>query len=283
MYTYTHLHRKRTLGVARRLSLLAASLTALPLDAQMGLGLTPMRQEFTAVPGTAHTGSLLLSNSDSTGVRVRTEILDFYVDDQQTPQFVAEAPAESAYSCRQWVSVNPMEIDLGAKAQLSIRYTVRVPAEAPERSYHCAVGFVGVPAATAVEQGFQLRTAVRVVATLYPLVGRPAVKGSIADLGLESVSSGTAQQFRGVVTLENTGWMLFRPTGLVEVVDGSGVVVEALSIVSFPVLPQRRQRFLLPLKKPLEAGRRYTLRARIDLGSEVQEATTEVSAEPRKL
>src|SRR5207245_1506044 len=88
---------------------LVAALLALPLGAQVGLGLTPMRMEFPATGGRAYNGTLSLNNSSAHRVRVKTEILDFYVDENQTPQFQPDVPAEAVYSCRRWVSVNPME------------------------------------------------------------------------------------------------------------------------------------------------------------------------------
>jgi hypothetical protein len=237
--------------------------------------------EFPAAGGRAYNGALVLNNSSSQRVRVKTQILDFYVDDNQTPQFMEDVPAESVYSCRRWISVNPMEAEMEPRTQLSARYTLRVPPDVAEGSHHCAVGFVSLPTNEEM-QGLAVRTVVRVVATMYPIVGKPGVKGSISELGLEPVVAEGKIQWRGTLVMENAGLMLYRPQGHMEIVDPNGKVVETVELASFPVLPQRRQRFLLPLKRELEAGR-YTLRAHVDLGTEVQEASTDVSAEPPSL
>lgn len=274
MFTYPDLHHQRALAG----KLLLIAIAAVPSAyAQLGLGLTPMRLEFPAAGGKAYSGSLTLTNSATESVRVRTEILDFYVDNNQTPQFLPNVAAESPYSCREWITVNPMETEIAPRTQIQVRYTVRVPATAAEQSYHCAVGFVSLPPLNE-SAGVEVRTAVRVVTTLYPIVGHPAVKGSIAGMTLEPVKAGPNIQWRGVVVLENAGQMLYRPKGRLEVVDAAGSVVETSSLVAFPVLPHRRQRFLLPLKTNLAAGS-YTLRSSIDFGSEVQEASTKVVAE----
>jgi hypothetical protein len=286
MHADTDIHGKRSVrpSLGRRwggrgaAATLAAVLGALPLEAQVGLGLTPMKLEFPAAAGRAYNGTLSLYNPSGQKVRVRTEILDFYVDENQTPQFLADVPAEAMYSCRRWISVNPMETDMEPRSQLSARYTLRVPEDVTEGSHHCAIGFVSLPT-TEELQGIAVRTVVRVVAALYPVVGQPRVKGSISELALEPVVAGDKIQWRGVVVMENTGLMLYRPQGRVEVVDAGGSVVETLEIASFPVLPQRRQRFLLPLKNELATGH-YTLRARVDLGTEIQEASAEVTVEP---
>lgn len=253
---------------------------ALPLHAQYGLGLTPMRLEFPAVAGTAHSGALSVSNSGGTKIRVRTQILDFYVDANQTPQYMDEVPAEVEYSCRKWITVNPMEIEVEAKRQVSARYTIRVPAAARQASHHCAIGFVTLPTNEEI-QGIGVRTAIRVVTAIYPIVGKPEIKASIFALALEDVAAGDRRVWRAIVVMENAGEMLYRPMGSVEVVDAAGKVSEKLVMPSFPVLPNRRQRFILPMKNDLAAGP-YTLRAHIDVGGEVQEASVQVvSALPK--
>jgi hypothetical protein len=60
--------------------------------------------------------------------------------------------------------------------------------------------------------------------------------------------------------------------------SASGKVLESVKLAAFPVLPKRQQRFLLPLKSDLSPGP-YTLRARIDVGKEIQEASSVVRAE----
>jgi hypothetical protein len=78
--------------------------------------------------------------------------------------------------------------------------------------------------------------------------------------------------------MENSGWMLYRPVGDLEIVDSSGKVIESKKLASFPVLPKRQQRFVLPLTDSLSPGP-YTLKARIEVGGEIQEALVVVVAE----
>ena len=85
MLNFSHLLRQRAItGLAL--------VCAWPLAAQVDLGLTPMRVEFPAVPGKAFSSSLTLSNAGAAKARVRTELLDLYVDETTTPQFVAKHP-----------------------------------------------------------------------------------------------------------------------------------------------------------------------------------------------
>jgi hypothetical protein len=248
-----------------------------PVAAQVDLGLSPMRVEFPAVPGRPVSGPLILSNAGPAKSRVRVELLDLYVDETTTPQFLANAPAEAGYSCRNWLSANPMELEIDPRSQVLVRYTVRVPATASERSYHCALGFRTLPA-VGEPTGTAMRTAVRMIAVFYAIVGNPAISGVIKDLKLEPVASPAGPLWRAVVIMENSGLMLYRPVGDVAIVDSSGNVIESKKLGSFPVLPQRQQRFVLPLNGRLSPGP-YTLKARIEVGDEIQEASVSVVAE----
>jgi len=236
-----------------------------------------MKVEIPAVAGKSFSGSLTLTNAGSTVARFRVEMVDFYVDESTTPQFVSHVPDEAPYSCRSWLSANPMELEVGPKSQAPVRYTVRIPANAAESSYHCALGFRTIPKADDLS-GTAMRTAVRLMTVLYPTVGKPPVLGVIKDLKLEQVTAPSGSTWRAVVVMENSGLMLYRPVGELSVVDASGRVIEKQKVPSFPVLPKRLQRIQVPITNHLAPGA-YTLRASIEVGAEVQQASVAVTAE----
>ena len=253
-----------------------------PARAQVGLGLAPMRIELRMAPGQQYSGSLKLSSESDGKVRVRGDLLDFNVDAQATPQFERDLPQEAAYSCKKWLSLNPMEIEIDKHGALMVRYTLHLPVDVPEGSYNCAAGFTTLPAAQEAA-GMGMRMAVRVVAAFYVVVGSPPVLGKLKKIALEPLPSGKESEpegWRAVVVLENSGIMYYRPTGKLEVLDADGKVVEAADFPSLPVLRQRDQRFLFPLKTHLDVGH-YKLRTRVDLGTgEIQEGSLDVALEP---
>lgn len=273
MFAFIELPGQRTLISA----LLPALLFATAGHAQMGLGLAPMRVDLNLAPGAVQSGILMLGNSGTGVVRVRGETLDFYLDTTATPQFGREYPQEADYSCRTWLVANPMEAELNAGAQIPVRYTVRVPQNATPRSYHCALGFTTQPTAEEAK-AIGLRTAVQIVAAIYVVVGKPPIEGTIKDVKLEYVSDSKEPGWRAVVTLQNSGLMHFRPEGDLDVLNDQGAVIESVHFTPLPVLPKRDQNFLFPLKLT-DSGGKYTLRARVDLGTnEIQEATANVVA-----
>lgn len=244
-------------------------------SAQVGLGLSPMRLEFALTPGTVRSSPLTLSNESSAPIRFRAELLDFYIDDQGTPQFAASYPAEADNSCRSWLSLNPMEGEVAPKSSVVVRYTLRVPGTALAHGFHCAAGFSTLAAASQVA-GNGLNTAIRMVAAFYPVVGQPAIQGELTKMIMEYVKGGDGPQWRAVVIIKNEGYKYFRAAGHLTVLDENGKVVEIAAFPSLPILPRREQRFLFPLKK-ISQSHKYTMRARVDLGAaEIQEAVVSV-------
>jgi hypothetical protein len=240
-----------------------------------------MRVELRMAAGQQYSGSLKLSSQSGEKVRVRAEELDFNIDAQATPQFERDMPQEAGYSCKKWLSLNPMEIELEKGGALTVRYTLRLPPDLPEGSYNCAAGFSTLPPAEQVT-GMGMRMAVRVVAAFYIVIGSPPILGKLKEIKLEPLPAGKESEpagWQAVLVLENSGIMFYRPTGKLEVLDAEGKVVEAAELPSLPVLRQRDQRFLFPLKTHLEVGH-YKLRARVDIGTgEVQEGSLDVSVD----
>jgi hypothetical protein len=263
------------LRILAALPLLAAAPQA---RAQVGLGMSPMRVEVQAAPGALPSGALSLTNDAGEAVRVRAELLDFHIDASGTPQFARDHPPEAPSSCRQWLSVNPMETELGPKGKLAARYTVRVPKDAPAREFHCAIGYTTLPTADKTA-GMGIRSAVRMVAAFYVTTGASKSEPEITDLRIEKVPSAQAPAWQAVAVFRNKGLAHFRPTGQLRLLDPAGAVVETLTLPSLPVLPEREQRIPLPLKSDLSSGR-YTLQARVDLGTgDIQEATLQYNAD----
>ena len=280
MSTQSHVYRQCTLAILAATLILSSTR---PAAAQLGLSLAPMRVELRMMPGQQYSGSLQLTSNSDAKTRIRAEILDFDIDASTTPQFERDLPQESAYSCKKWLSVNPMEIEVEPSGVLPVRYTLRLPAAVPEGSYNCAAGFTTLPKADQVV-GTGMQVAVRVVAAFYVVVGSPQIRGRLKEISLEPAPAGSNSNaqagWQAVVVLENLGQMYFRPTGNFEVLDAEDKVVETAEFKSLPVLRERSQRFLFPLKAHLEAGQ-YKLRAKVDIGSdEIQEGSVEVTVDP---
>jgi hypothetical protein len=258
----------------RELLLLLLLLTAsLPARGETGLALAPMRIEIQIPAGGQYTDTLRLSNDSDGPSRVRAELLDWYLDETLTPQFAERYEQEKAFSCRDWLQVNPREMDMLEGGALRIRYTLRVPANTPEGEYHCGAGFVTLPPIQPSDIPMGMHIAVRAVAAIYVTVGSPASEPSFKDLGLR----GQNGVWEAVALFENQGLRHYRVQGFVELTDAQGQVVDTIAYPYMPVLPKRRQLFPVRFTKELAPGT-YTLRSHADVGlPEVLEATTQVT------
>jgi hypothetical protein len=287
-----YVHRKCAVAVFAALLVLGVTR---PAQAQLGLALVPMRAELKIAPGQQLSGALKLSSESGVKTRIRAEVDDFYIDGTDTPQFERDIPQEAAYSCKKWLSLNPMEIELEKGGFLLVRYTFRLPADVAEGSYACAAGFTTLPPANeAAVQGMGMHMAVRIVTSFYIQVGSPPVLGRLKEIKLEALPPAppaapgspegpSAKETKGgwqaVVVLENQGRMHFRPTGKVEVLDAEGKAVETVDFPSLPILRERSQRVVFPLKTHLEPGH-YKLRVNVDIGTgEIQQGTADVAVE----
>jgi hypothetical protein len=255
---------------------------ALPAGAQLGLGLIPMRTEMQMAPGAQHSGSLTLTNQTSVRTRVTAETLDFFIDAMATPQFQRNAAREAAYSCRQWLTLNPADFEAGPSGDVNIRYTINAPRDAAAQSYQCAAGFTTAPSAE--KSGVTgIRTAVRIVAVFYVAIGKPKIDGTIKELRIEAVPDpkdpSKEPSWRAVAVIENRGVYYFRPSGTLDVLDESGKAVESVDFNPLVTLPKREQNYFFPLKN-VHADGRYRLRVKVDLGGdEIQQASASVVAQ----
>jgi hypothetical protein len=291
MSTQRFVHRSCAVVIVSGLLGLGATVAA---HAQTGLGMVPMRQELKLTPGQQVSGALKLSSQSGVPTRIRAEVDDFFVDETDTPQFERDIPHEAATSCKNWLTLNPMEIELDKGGSLLVRFTIHVPAGTAEGSYNCAAGFTTLPPADqAAAQGMGMHMQVRIVTAFYVQVGNSSVAGSLKAITLEAIPPPTAPaegapatdaiapkgSWQAVVLLENSGKMFFRPTGTLEVLDADGKTVEKDDFPSMAVLRERSQRVIFPLKTNLQPGH-YKLRVNVDIGTgEIQAGTVDVAVD----
>jgi hypothetical protein len=269
-YCYLFDHRKLTLaGLALGLAVLAP-----PAHAQFGLALSPMRTELDLAAGTQRNGSLAIANSAAEAGRFRVEILDLAIDKEAVPQFEKSIPSEEGFSCRDWLTANPMEAGIAGSSQTIVRYSIRVPANAPVRTYHCALGFNSLPDVKAAGQpAMGIVAMLRLTSTFYVTVGRPSPAGEVKQISIEKINAPDISGYRAVISVENSGLTNLRGAGKVEVVNEAGEVVQSGEFPPVVILPSRTQRLPVVLNRKVTDGN-YTLRTSVNLGNgEIQEAT----------
>jgi hypothetical protein len=270
MHTRGYLHDYGQLRVP--LLALAAMALGTQAQAQFGFALSPMRVELSAAPGSQRTGTLAIGNADVEPGRFRTEILDVALDKEAVPQFETNIASEAEFSCKNWVTVNPMEADVEGQRQMPVRYTFRVPAAVPPRTYHCALGFTTVPNPKKHDAPIGIVSLLRLTSTFYITVGNVEPMGEMKRIAIEKIADPGKTSYRAVFNVENSGLTNLRGAGTVEIVNDRGEAVQTGEFPPVVILPKRSQRIPLPLSPALKDGN-YILRAHVNLGTgEIQEA-----------
>ncbi|MEO5923209.1 MAG: hypothetical protein ABIR70_05210 [Bryobacteraceae bacterium] len=244
---------------------IAIAILAWPAYAQTGLGLSPLRVETAIEAGTTVSNALVLSNVADRTTSIRAEVLDFYVDSEQEPQFVASS--QDAYSCRTWLRVSPTDVEIAPGQRVLVRYTFRIPEEIAAGTYYCAAAFSTAPIPDEKVSGLSVN--VRAITSFYMTVGRTRPEGTLRRLYVEALPNDSTRS-RIVCEVENTGSYVWRPIGGLSIVSAEGEVLHEIPFRSMPVLPGRKQRFLFPVTEEIPQG--ADLRVRMDIGGgETQE------------
>lgn len=274
VFTKSHNHSiGRLSGLALVVTLLTLGTAAPGFADGLDLAYQPMRAEWTLLPGQIQTATVQIKNQGKTDVHLRARVMDFYVSADNTPQFVEES--DNGYSCRSWLVLNPVEVDVNGGNIETFRYTLRAPAALPTtgRTFRCALAFESMPT---LEDRLQKRSfnQVRLVTVVYATVGTPQ---AIPAIGTPSL---TRRDWTLTVPFSNTGETHYRLEGKVTIAnEQSHEEVQAIDMDSSPIHPGSKVDIRFPLKK-LAPGS-YVMTLQVRLGNKIlqKEAVLEIPAE----
>jgi hypothetical protein len=237
---------------------------ASPVHASVDLAYQPMRADFHLMAGQTQTGVVQLKNQGTETVHVRVRTLDFFVSEDNTPQFVAQG--DESYSCRSWMIVNPHEMDIAPGTVVPFRYTMEIPvsAVAVPRTHRCALGFESMPT---LEDRIQKRSTnqVRLVTVVYATVGDPA---ALPSIGAPEILKREGE-WRLDIPFSNSGETHYRLNGNIVIKDQDDKAIQTLAMDSSPIHPGTSVRIGFPIN-PLPEGE-YTMVLQLEQGSRILE------------
>ena len=251
-----------------------------PASAQLAVGVTPLRAELSLGSGEVTTDVVVVENHSDQPVRMSATVADWYLSEDGDPTFVKPGD-EPEFSMSDWVEVNPTAFEVPAASSLPVRYTVTVPADVAPAGYRTAILIESVPNMEGEPRPNVAYLKARIGVIIYNTVGVVPIKADILSQGVvPHPDSPTGLSIRIVV--RNSGPRQFRVSGEALVVEGSGRMVETVSIQDAVILPLSKREFLLPLAVPTPPGG-YTVTSRLDVGlPTLLEAETRVMAAERK-
>jgi hypothetical protein len=238
----------------------------------LDLAYQPMRAEWNLQPGQVQTATVQIKNQGQVDVHLRARLMDFFVSQDNTPQFVESA--DNGYSCRSWLTLNPAELDVDAGSVETFRYTLRAPAEIPVtgRTFRCALAFESMPTLADRLQKKSFNQ-VRLVTVIYATIGAPQ---AIPSIGTPSL---TRKDWTLSVPFANAGETHYRLEGKVVITDEQSHNVQTLEMDSSPIHPGTKVDIRFPLKK-LEPGN-YVMTLQVHMGNKIleKEAILEIPAD----
>jgi hypothetical protein len=206
-----------------------------------------------------------VTNSGRDAVRVRSTVSDWHLSRDGSPQFVEDA--DGRYSATPWVRVAPPEIVVDAGAEVIVRFTLAVPAEASPAGYRTGILFEFAPVnGPAVPKAHEVQVRSRIATLIYANVGEPPAAIELTDLQ-PRVLPGQPGQI--VAVLKNTSKRTVRTRGTLTLYDRTGVAVSQTLVPDVPVLPESEREVATaavnPDKGALPPGD-YRVEIKIDVG-----------------
>ncbi|MGH9489696.1 MAG: hypothetical protein ACRD17_04225 [Terriglobales bacterium] len=236
-----------------------------PLAAQaVQIGVDPLRVSYQLQPGGTLTDAAHISNLGLAPVPMTATVNDWRLSANGTQVFApAGARTADPYACSSWLRINPVQFVLGPGQSATVRYSIQVPAHAPDQGCHAAILFTTAPVLRPSARGGIL-TRARLATILYLTVGHPHTAGHLTDISLAPpVTAGGAWQLR--LRIANTGNTFFRASGTASLLAAGGQVLASFPLGSQVVLSQSTRVLSFPYPSALPPGN-YQLRAQVDIG-----------------
>jgi P pilus assembly chaperone PapD len=249
-------------------ALAALVLLAGPASAQVSVEVSPLRVELASGPGGTHTQAVTLSNQGKEPVRIRAQVMNWFLSPDGTPQFQAPIPAvEQPYGAATWVRLAPPEQVVAPGEVGTVRFTTTIPKDVADGGYRTAIMFdVGPASGDLAAARRQVRFRSRVATLVYLTIGKPQPVVDLTNLVTRTPAGQPAQV---VATLRNTGRVHVRTTGVLTLYDAGGKVVRELDVPNVPVLPESERELAIPTAKegqdPLPPGE-YRVEVKLDIG-----------------
>jgi hypothetical protein len=228
-------------------------------------------------PGSVQQGAVIISNSGTAAGRVKLFTADATTGRTTGTVYLTDRKPTRAGS---WVSLSSTSLTLKPGQHRTVRFTVRVPANAVPGQW---VG--GVVAETSRQvtgptskQKASVQIKIRdltIVAVQVNVPGPPKIAFTIGG-----VTTGGRRGFQEVVThIANEGNVLVKPTGSVTVLNKQGVVLQVLTFKMDTFLPQTAIDYPVLLKKALPPGD-YSAKVQLSIPGVSGAAAKVVKAQP---
>jgi hypothetical protein len=232
---------------------------------------------YSLAPGSVHQGGVIISNSGTATGTVKLFASDATTGRTTGTVYLTDRKATRAGS---WISLSATSLTLAPGQHRTVRFTVRVPANADPGQW---VGGVVAETSRQVtgpksQQKASVQIKIRdltIVAVQVNVPGPPRIGFTIGG-----IKTGGQRGFQEAVThIASTGNVLVKPTGTVTILDKRGKTLQVLPFKMDTFLPETAIDYPLLLKKALPPGE-YTANIRLAVPGVSGAAAKVVTAHP---
>jgi len=227
--------------------------------AEVSISVSPIRVEHLTKQGERGTDMFSVTNDGTAPTRLKVSIEDWNLTKDGTPVFMRAE--KSAYSCAEWIRVNPVDFRINPGQTREVRYTINVPAGIESGGYRAAIVFETVPDAEPGEKARRVLLRGRIAAILYEVVGKTPVDGYATGLKAEVKQ----EEIDFTLSLKNTGKVHYRTKGSITIKDSNGNKALDVEIPDTPVLQDSEREVRVRCDKSLPKGT-YSALASVDIG-----------------
>lgn len=240
--------------------------------AQSMLAIEPPTALVNAKPGQSVTFNLKVGNPRKEPTKVRITLSDWKFTQVGRVSYQALGTVEESAS--PWTSLSASEINLPGNSIETVRYTVKVPANAKPGT-HWGMIFFGGDVLQPQPGMAGTAMSMRVAHTFYVNVGEITRSGKIAGI-FSKLPTEPTLPIQLTVQYQNTGNSAQNVDGRFELRDSSGKVVITGKLETNTVLPGTTRMLIINLGGPLPAGS-YTLLAILNYGDKETDVAGETN------
>jgi hypothetical protein len=215
-------------------------------------------------PGDKKSGYVTITNtSPKDSVHLKAYPLDVIYLPDGSNDFVPLG--STPWSLGEWLKIKPDEFDIPPKQEQVIRFQVKVPPKA-RGGYYGVIFFEMRSPQTITKDQATVTIGVRIgTIVLVEVAGTSAYEASLNTLTVVKKDN----KYQVECTIQNSGNILIRPFGTIQILDPGGKVVTqmALNPNKEGVFQQTSRKFTVVCKEPLKEGQ-YVVRALLDYGGE---------------
>jgi hypothetical protein len=235
--------RNKVGGLAAFITVIAAFCVAAPVQAAVeGIGVSPTSQELDIAPGGTLAGSMTVINDGTSDIIYKVSISDYHVTDESYKADFNSINATKDISAVSWFTLPQTTASVKSGEEMSVPYTIHVPATATIGGHYVAVFAETVPK---VGVGNAIARIQKLGSLFYINVSGAVTRdGSIASFKVPWLQN--SAPLTATLRMKNSGNVHYAASGEVTVTDLFGKN-KAKTVFKGEVLPGTTRRFDLPL------------------------------------